>query len=97
MLNSRNDKNCTSSSKTKFVADTLLEKLRDVKYNPLRTTDQWYLSIWNTRIKVGSPTIWGLNDSQLEICQYKSHGSKSQIQVGINVKIPIVTATVGLQ
>ena len=105
MLNSRNDKNCTTSAITNFAKDMLLKEfLRADKFNPLRVhhlvqPDKvlWYLSVLNTRIKVGSPTIFGLKDSQVELCQYKSHGYKTHIQVGINVKIPAVTATVGLQ
>ena len=104
MLNSRNDKNCTSSELTRFGTDLALEWLRKDEFNPVRVhriiaheDAQWYFSVLASRIKVGSPTIWGLNDSQVELCQYKSHGDNSHWQYGINVKIPAVMATVGVQ
>ena len=106
MLNSRNDKNCTTNTAiTNFTEDMLLKEfLRADKFNPLRVhhlvpPDEVtkYFSVLNTRIKAGSPTIYGLKDSQVELCQYKSHGYKTHWQIGINVRFSAVTATVGLQ
>ena len=97
MLNSRNNKKCKSSKLTKFASDALLEELRKDKYNPVRRPDRWFFKVLKTRIKVDSLGICGLKDSQLEVCEYKSHGGQSQTQIGIKLKIPTVTAVVNIQ
>ena len=97
MLSSRNGKQCESSSLTDMVSDKILKILREDEYNPVSQPDRWFLKVLDYRVKADVLRIRGLKDSQVEICQYKSHGSGTQSQVGIKVKIPTVTAQVNVQ
>ena len=80
-----------------MLSDMILKILREDKFNPVSRPERWYLKIAAFRVKVDNLRIWGLKDSQVEFCQYKSHGSQTQTQVGIKVKIPTVTAQVNVQ
>ena len=97
ILRSKNSKECKPNSVTSFVSDEILKFLRDDKYNPVSIPDPWFLKVLDSRVKADVLRIWGLKDSQVELCQYKSHGSGTQKQVGIKVKIANVTAKVNVQ
>ena len=97
ILSSKNSNQCKSTSLTGAVADMILKILRDDKTNPVNRPERWFLKVLASRIKVDALRIWGLKDSQVEFCQYKSHGSQTQTQVGIKVKIPTVTGQVNVQ
>merc|ERR1712198_606782 len=96
MLSSKDSKQCKSTSVTGVVSDMVLKILRDDKFNPVTRPDRWFLRVLDTRIKEDVLKIYGLKDSQIEICQYKSHGSQTQSQIGIKVKISTVTAQVNV-
>ena len=80
-----------------MLSDMILKILREDKFNPVSRPERWFLKVLDSRVKADVLRIWGLKDSQVELCQYQSHGSRTQTQVGIKVKIATVTAKVNVQ